>query len=128
MPDTISQDTPKRGVRAINVEEWATIMTKLYRIIELELGSIEKIQNKNKNKNDAKALAEEDRAARRMLNAVRAVQHVHGVNKDVEEGEAGQRVKEALHESDEARVELDHKLQRLLDARKSRGAAGGDQQ
>jgi hypothetical protein len=129
MPDTISEDTPKRGKRAINLEEWADIMTRLYRIINLELTSIEKDLNNEKNADASKIKpAEADRGTRRFMTAVRAVQHVHAVNKDVAAGEDAEKVKEALHESDEARAELDRKLQRIIDARRAQSAAGGDQQ
>jgi len=120
MPLTISKDTPKRGKRAINLEEWADIMTRLYRIIDLELGSIEKILNRNKNQDAAKVnQVDADRGTRRLLSAVRAVTHVHALNEDVANGEDAQRVKEALHESDEARAELDRKLKRILEGQKS---------
>lgn len=124
MPDTISKDTPKRGKRAISLEEWAETMTRLYRIIDLELGSIEKVLNKNKDI-DEKTISDADRGTRRLLNAVRAVGYVHGINKDVEEGEVN-RIREILHESDEARAELDRKLARVLERRKSRSSARGD--
>lgn len=120
MPETISKDTPKRGKRAINLEEWADIMTRLYRIINLELGSIEKVLNKDKNKDsDETKQVDADRGTRRFMTAVRAVEHIHSINKDVVKGEDSEKIKEALHESDEARAELDRKLKRILDGRKS---------
>ena len=129
MPDTISKDTPKRGKRAINLEEWADTMTRLYRIIDLELSSIERALNSRKNK-DLKPAQEAaaERGTRRLASAVRAVAHVHGINKEVVKGEDADRVKEALHESDKARDELDRKLQRILDAQKAQDADGDDQQ
>jgi len=101
----------RRGHRAINVEEWAKIMTRLYRIIDKELSSIEVKQSKA-SKPGAPDLTDAD--TRRLLTAVRAVDRIHVVNKDVADGEAAERVKEALRETQEARTELDRRLTRIF--------------
>jgi hypothetical protein len=113
MPDIapLSGKTPRRGSRAINLEEWASIMTRLYRIIEKELSSIETRQNKA-GKHGESELSDSD--TRRLVNAVRAVERVHFVNKDVEEGENAERIKQALRETEAARKELDRRLARIF--------------
>ncbi len=110
-----SKVDPPRGKKAIELEEWLNIMTRLYRILDKELSAIETRQNQAGKKGGEKVNPPlNDADTRRVLTVVRAVERVHIVNKDVVDEEQAKRREFAERDRESAKASLERKLGRIF--------------